>query len=263
MAQIAFIGTGKMSASLISCIYKKKGYSIIVSSRTKEKSADLKKKFPNIIIAQSNTEAIKNSDVVFICVKPQDIDKVLEEIKDNSGNKIIVSIAAGIKTKYIESRLKNARVIRVMPNVACLAAEMAGGISKGKNATKKDLEIIIKILRNTGKIFAVNEDLMDIVTAISGSGPAFFAYFIKAFEEAGVKNGLSRKIVLKLASQTALGTAKLILEKNMTPEELINMVTSPKGTTVAGLEVLDRSNAKEILEKAVEAAARRSRELAK
>ena len=140
---------------------------------------------------------------------------------------------------------------------------MAGGICAGKKAGKEDAEKIIKILKPAGKLFIVKEELMDILTAISGSGPAFFAYFIKAFEEAGVKNGLPRETALKLAAQAALGTAKLILENNIRPEELIKMVASPKGTTMAGLEVLDRSNAKAILEKAVEAAARKSKELAK
>jgi len=263
MIQIAFIGTGKMSSVLISCIYKNRGYGIIASNRSKEKLIQLKTRFPKIKAAKSNIEAARNSDIIFICVKPQDIDNVLEEIKNDAGNKIVISIAAGIKTGYIESKLRNAKVIRIMPNVACLAGEMSGGICAGKRAGKKDTEKISGILRPAGKLFIVKEEFMDIVTAISGSGPAFFAYFIKAFAEAGVKNGLPREIALKLAAQTALGTAKLLLEKNMAPEELINMVASPKGTTMAGLEVLDKSNAREILEKAIEAAARRSREMAK
>ncbi len=261
--KLGFIGTGKMSSALISSIYKIKPYKITASNRTKEKLIQLKKKFPGIKIAKSNIEAVKNSDIVFICVKPHDIGTVLEEIKNDAENKLIVSIAAGIKTGYIENELKNARVIRAMPNVACIAGEMAAGISAGKNAAKKDLNSIKKILEEAGKSFVVDEGLMDIVTAISGSGPAFFAYLINAFKEAGIKQGLSEKTALGLASQTMLGTAKLLAENNIKPEELINMAASPKGTTMAGLEVLGKSKIKEILEMAIEAAARRSRELAK
>jgi len=205
--------------------------------------------------------AIKESDIVFICVKPQDIDAVLDEIKDVVKNQLIVSIAAGIRLKHLENKLKNKRIIRVMPNINCIAGEMAAGFSAGKYATKEDIKNVSGILNSAGIAFFMKEDLLDAVTGISGSGPAFFAYFIDAFVKAGVKNGLPRETVFKLACQTALGTGRLLMEKNLSPDKLIAMVASKKGTTVAGLDVLKKHKAKNILIKTIDAAVKRSKEL--
>ena len=208
-----------------------------------------------------NKEAARNSDIVFICVKPQDIDAVLDEIKDVVKNQLIVSIAAGIRLKHLENKLKNKRIIRVMPNINCIAGEMAAGFSAGKYATKEDIKNVSGILNSAGIAFFMKEDLLDAVTGISGSGPAFFAYFIDAFVKAGVKNGLPRETAFKLACQTALGTGRLLMEKNLSPDKLIAMVASKKGTTVAGLDVLKKHKAKNILIKTIDAAVKRSKEL--
>lgn len=261
--RISFIGTGKMATALISCIYKNDiSKSIIASDKNDKNLANIQKQFP-IRTTKNNKEAVKNSDVVFICVKPQDIDEVLNEIKDAINNQLIVSIAAGIKIRYIEDKLKDKRIIRVMPNINCLVGEMAAGFSAGKYATKEDIENVRKILNSAGISFFLKEDLLDAVTAISGSGPAFFAYFIQAFAEAGMKNGLPKEIAFKLASQTALGTGKLLIEKNLSPEELIDIVASKKGTTVAGLKVLKKHKVKDILIKTINASIKRSKELGK
>lgn len=260
---ISFIGAGKMATALISCIYKNNiSKSIIASGRNDKSLADIKNQF-RIRIAKDNKEAVKNSNIVFICVKPQDIDNVLNEIKDAIKNQLIVSIAAGIKIKHFENRLGRKRIIRVMPNVNCLVGEMAAGFSAGKYATKKDINAVSEILNSAGISFLLKEDLLDAVTAVSGSGPAFFAYFIKAFEDAGVKNGLPKEVAYKLAVQTALGTGRLLMEKNLSPEELIAMVASKKGTTIAGLGVLKKHKVRNILIKAVNAAVKRSMELGK
>lgn len=260
---IAFIGAGKMAAALISCIYKSNiSKSIIASDRNDKNLADIKKQF-KIKTLKNNKEAVKNSDIVFICVKPQDIDNVLNEIKDTIKNQLVVSIAAGIRLGYLESKLGNKRIIRAMPNINCLAGEMAAGFSAGRHATKKDINAVSKILNSAGIAFLLKEDLLDAVTAVSGSGPAFFAYFIKAFEEAGIKNKLPKEVASKLAVQTALGTGKLLMEKNLPPEELIAMVASKKGTTIAGLNVLKKHKARDILIKTINAAVKRSRELGK
>lgn len=261
--KLAFIGTGKMSAALISCIHDKKiAKSMIASDKNNENLNKIKKQF-KIRTTADNKEAVKNSDIIFICVKPQDIDAVLDEIKDAVENQLIVSIAAGIKLNHLESKLKNKRIIRVMPNINCLVGEMAAGFSAGKYAAKEDISNVSRILNSAGTAFFMKEELLDAVTAISGSGPAFFAYFIKAFEEAGIKNNLPRETAFKLAAQTAFGTGKLLMQKNLTPEELISMVASKKGTTVAGLKVLKKHKVKNILIKTVDAAVKRSKELGK
>lgn len=258
---IGFIGAGKMAAALISCIYKNNiSKSIIASDRNKKNLSSIKKQF-NITTAKGNREAARSSEIVFICVKPQDIDNVLNEIKNEVKNRLIVSIAAGARLSYLESKLENTRIIRVMPNINCLAGEMAAGFSAGRHATKGDVNAIQKILNSAGTAFFMKEELLDAVTAISGSGPAFFSYFIDAIAKAGIKNGLPRDIAFKLAAQTALGTGKLLLEKNVSPEELIKMVTSKKGTTEAGLNALKKHKAENIIAKAVNAAVKRGREL--
>lgn len=261
--RLSFIGTGKMAAALISCIYKRNiSKSITASDKDNKNLANIKNQF-DIKTTNDNKEAVRNSDIVFICVKPQDIDNVLNEIGDVVENQLIASIAAGIKLKHLESKLKNKRIIRIMPNINCLAGEMAAGFSAGKYATSEDTKAVSEILNSAGISFLLKEDLLDAVTAVSGSGPAFFAYFIDAFTEAGVKNGLPRETALKLAAQTALGTGRLLIEKNLPPEELISMVASKKGTTIAGLKMLKGHKASDILIKAVNAAVKRSKELGK
>jgi len=261
MKTTAFIGTGRMAAALISCICKSSvSRNIIASDKNNINLARIKKQF-KIKTTTDNKEAARNSDIVFICVKPQDIDAVLDEIKDVVKNQLIVSIAAGIRLKHLENKLKNKRIIRVMPNINCIAGEMAAGFSAGKYATKEDIKNVSGILNSAGIAFFMKEDLLDAVTGISGSGPAFFAYFIDAFVKAGVKNGLPRETAFKLACQTALGTGRLLMEKNLSPDKLIAMVASKKGTTIAIMDVLKKHKAKNILIKTIDAAVKRSKEL--
>ncbi|MEK6947379.1 MAG: pyrroline-5-carboxylate reductase [Nanoarchaeota archaeon] len=261
---ISFIGTGKMAAALISCICKNNlTTGIIASDKNKENLEKIKSKYGRIQTTTNNKEAVKNADIVFLCVKPQNIDEVLNEIKEEIKNQLIVSIAAGIKIKRIESILKKSRVIRVMPNLNCLVGEMAGGFSAGKYVTKGDIEEVSKLLNVSGIAIQVEESLLDAITSVSGSGPAFFAYFIKSIAEAGIKKGLKKEIAYQLAAKTALGTGKLLSEMKITPDELIEMVASKKGTTEAGLKVLDKYKVKKILEKTVGAAYKRSKELGK
>jgi len=164
---------------------------------------------------------------------------------------------------FPEKIIGKKRIIRVMPNINCLVSEMAAGFCAGKYATKDDINIVSKLLNSAGISFCLDENLLDAVTAVSGSGPAFFAYFIQAIAEAGIKNGLPKDVALKLASQTASGTGKLLLEKNISPDELIAMVASKKGTTIAGLSVLKSHKVKNSLIKAIDAAVKRSKELGK
>ncbi|MBI2559163.1 pyrroline-5-carboxylate reductase [Candidatus Woesearchaeota archaeon] len=263
MKRIAFIGAGKMATALISCIYKNGASSSIIASDKNSKNLANIKKHLKIKTTNDNKEAVRNSDIVFICVKPQDIDNVLNEIKGVIKNQLVVSVAAGVRLKHLESKLKGKRVIRVMPNINCLVGEIAAGFSAGKFATKDNIDDVSKILSYGGISFQLKEELLDAVTAISGSGPAFFAYLIKAFAEAGVRNGLPKEIAVKLAAKTALGTGRLLMEKDISPEELIAMVASKKGTTAAGLEVLKKNKTKNILIKTINAAVKRSSELGK
>lgn len=259
---IGFIGAGKMASALISCICKNKNNGIIASDKNEKNLSTLRAEY-KIETTKNNTEVARKSNIIFICVKPQDINGILEEIKDEIKSQLIVSIAAGIKIKHIEGILGNKRIIRVMPNINCLVGEMAAGFSAGTHATKENVKAVSKILGSAGMAFLLEENLLDTVGAVSGSGPAFFAYFIKSFEEAGIRNGLSKETAFKLAAQTALGTGKLLIENNLKPEDLISMVASKKGITIEGLKVLNKHNAKNILIKSINAAVKRSKELGK
>ena len=264
MKDIAFIGTGKMATALISAIYKNNlAKSITASDRNEDNLNKIKSKFSQIKTTKDNKEAVKNSEIIFICVKPQDIDIVLNEIKAEIKGQLVISIAAGIKIGHIESILGEKRVIRVMPNINCLVGEMAAGFSAGKYATKEDIKTVEKLLDCSGISFLIKEDLIDAVSSISGAGPAFFAYFIDAMAKAGIKNGVEKEIAYKLAAKTALGTGRLLLEKNLAPDEVISMVASKKGVTLAGLAVLEKNKTKKILEKTINAAIKRSKELGK
>ncbi|MBI4153040.1 pyrroline-5-carboxylate reductase, partial [Candidatus Woesearchaeota archaeon] len=259
---IGFIGCGKMGCALISSILKNTPYHIIGSDRSEECLKTVKSQL-KIQTTTDNKELAKKSSIIFLSVKPQDMNQVLKEIKQELKNQLIVSIAAGITIKTITAALKYDKVIRVMPNTPCLVGEMAAGYSCGKAVTKDEAEAIKQILSNAGMAFEVEEKHLDAITALSGSGPAFFAAFIKSFADAAAEEGLPKAIAVKLACQTALGTGKLLLEKNMQPEELIAMVSSPGGTTVAGLHVLEKNRMDSILAQAYKAAVQRSRELGK
>lgn len=215
--------------------------------------------FNNVTVTCSNTQVTNDSDIVFIAVKPQNIDNVLEQIRDTE--KLIVSIAAGVSLRRLETNLKKARLIRVMPNTPCLVGEMAGGFSLGVRAKKEDGDMLKKLLKKSGYIFQLDEELLDVVTALSGSGPAFISYIIKAMADGATKQGLPKNVAKKLAIQTVLGTGKLLRDMDFSPEDLIEMVSSPSGTTIAGRQVLENSDVKDILEKTIAVATERGREI--
>lgn len=263
--RIGFIGAGKMAEAMIKAVINggiTKNSNIYASDRNKERLEYIKKE-TKINVSNDNNKTVTNSDIVFLAVKPQNMDEVLDEIKDNVKEQLIVSIAAGITIKKLEAKLKNKKIVRVMPNTPCLVGEMAAGFSLGKKCNDKDAMIIEKILNSAGKAFLVKEEMLDAVTGLSGSGPAFVAYLIEGMIEGGIKSGLNKDIATELALQTAKGTAKLLQETGMTTKELIRSVSSPNGTTVAGREILEKSDVKDILIKTIKKAAERSKELGK
>jgi len=263
MLKIGFIGCGKMAEALIKGIIDSKitgNNDIYASDRNKERLEHIKKE-TKINVFDDNKKVVDNSDIIFLAVKPQNMDELLDEIKDKIKNQLIVSIAAGITIKKIESKLKDKRIVRVMPNTPCLVGEMAAGFSLGKKCNDKDAMLIEKILNSAGKAFLLKEEMLDAVTGLSGSGPAFIAYLLEAMIEGGIKSGLDKDIAIELALQTAKGTAKLLQETGMTTKELIEAVSSPGGTTIAGREILEKSDVKDIIIKTIKKAAERSKEL--
>ena len=262
--KIGFIGAGKMAEAIIVSLIRSKimvPHQIFASDINDERRKLLKKQYG--INTYSNNSAIPGiGEILFLCVKPQQLMEILDEISPKiTGKHLIVSIVAGKKISLIQSRLREARVIRVMPNIACLVGEGMSAFCAGRTATESDTRTVARLLSCFGKVLELPENCFDAVTAISGSGPAFFAYFLKAITEAGIKEGLNKKDALLLAEQTMLGTSKLLIQNNIEPEKLIESVSSAKGTTEAGLEVLDSSQLSTIVHDMIRAAAKRSKEL--
>ncbi|MCF7669668.1 MAG: pyrroline-5-carboxylate reductase, partial [Verrucomicrobia bacterium] len=193
------------------------------------------------------------------------VEKALAEIKDKiTAEHLIVSIAAGVGTAKIENALPpEARVVRVMPNTPALVGECAAGFAPGRNANSADTELVRKLLSSVGRAFELPEPLLDAVTGLSGSGPAFAYMIIDALSDGGVAAGLPRNVSTSLAAQTLLGAAKMVIETGKHPGELKDMVTSPGGTTIEGVRVLEQGNIRAAFIDAVLSAAEKSRSLGK
>lgn len=242
-----------------------KGFSvpgdIMASDVNTERLAELAARY-SIKTTTDNTAAAGYGDICVLAVKPQQLDAVLAGLEMVVADRVlVVSIAAGKSTNYLESLLPRGRVVRVMPNIACLVGAGMNAFTRGKRATSADAGTVSRLLDCCGQALELPESLFDAVTALSGSGPAFFAYLLDRLVDGAVKEGLSREQALVLGEQTMLGTARLLIEKRMSPADLATAVTSAKGTTAAGREVLENPQTSDILMRTIEAAARRSREL--
>ena len=203
------------------------------------------------------------SDIIVLAVKPQNMKELLTEVSCCCDNKkLFISIAAGVKSAAISRALSGkGRIVRVMPNVAAKVLESASAVCKGPLAKDDDIKTALNIFNAIGKTVVVKEDLMDAVTGLSGSGPAYIFLFIDAMADGGVKAGLPRKTALELAVQTFFGTSKLLLETGETPATAKDQVTSPGGTTICGLHALEKGAVRADIIDAVEAAIQRSKEL--
>ena len=264
--KIAIIGAGNMGEALVSGLISSESSNpknIICTDVRKEKLESVKEKY-GVITLTNNIEAVETSDIVIYAVKPQIIALVLKETTSCLDmSKLIISIAAGVPLAAIESCLKKElRLIRVMPNIAAFVKESASVIAAGDNATEKDIELSMAIFNSMGKsIFLKENSLMDAVTGLSGSGPAYIFLIVDALADAGVKVGLAREDALFLSTQTVLGAAKLLMETKEHPGRLKDMVTSPGGTAIAGIHSLEKGGLRTTLINAVEVATQRSKEL--
>jgi pyrroline-5-carboxylate reductase len=256
---IGFIGGGNMAEALIKGIAAKHGKDIIVSEPIEQRRSYLEKTY-HVKTTPDNKEVLNNSTIIILAVKPQNMDEVTAEIADMTKDKIIVSIAAGIPISYLSSRLKASKIIRVMPNTPALIQEGMSVMSMCECMHDKELGIIKEIFMSVGTLLMLPEKYMNAVTALSGSGPAFFAYFVEALIEGGIKTGLDKANAQTLAVQTMLGTARL-LDTGMAPAKLREMVTSPGGTTAAGLKVFQERGFSDAVIASLAAAADRAKEL--
>ncbi len=265
--KIAFLGGGNMAEALIKGLIASgtaKPDQILVTDLSADRREHLRKTY-GITIQKTNADAAREASVIILSVKPQVIEKVVGEISSLiDDKKLVISIAAGIALTKIEKTFKDgSHVVRVMPNTPALVLAGAAALAGGKNATADDLALAQDIFNSVGRAVIVEEKLMDAVTGLSGSGPAYVFLIIDALSDAGVKAGLPRPLALELAAQTVFGSAKMVLETKEHPAKLRDMVTSPGGTTIEGLHALEKGKLRATLMNAVEAATARSRELGK
>jgi len=265
--KIAFLGGGNMAEALIRGLLAAgavKADQLLVNDVSAERLEHLRKTY-GIIVQKSTRDAASGADIVLLCVKPQVIDVVLAKIAPVADKtKLVISIAAGVTIDRIQKMLAaEPRVIRVMPNTPALVLAGAAGIAAGSKATQDDVGLAQQIFGAVGRSVVVDEKLMDAVTGLSGSGPAYVFMIIDALSDAGVKAGLPRPLALELAAQTVYGSARMVLETGEHPGKLRDMVTSPGGTTIEGLHALEKGKLRATLMNAVEAATARSRELGK
>ncbi len=263
MYRIGFIGSGKMSSALICAILRSRltEAKYIICSDVSPDQLDKVQKEYGVQITGDNSQVLARSDIVVLGFKPQNFPQAVENLQNRiRPEQIVISILAGVRIDKIRNYLPG-RVIRVMPNTGCLVGQMAAGFAAAADVTNEDVKIVQEILSCAGSAVQVSEEELDAVTGLSGSGPAFVAYLIESFITAGVNAGLDKEVARKLTLQTFSGTARLLHEWNMPPEELIRMVSSPNGTTVAGREILESSDVRAVIERTIARAKERSREL--
>jgi len=265
--KIGFIGCGKMASAIIGGVLSS-GFAqndFVQASERNEEFAKEKSKTLGINILTDNKKLVEESDVVFIATTPNYVEEVLTEIKELiTPDKLVVSIAAGVTTNFIQGILPTGtRVVRVMPNTPALICEGMSGVAAGKNATKEDVDFVVHLLSNIGKCIVVDEGHIDIVTAISGSGPAFYYKIINEIARAGETLGLDYEKALTLSIQTAIGSAKMILNSDKTPEELIESVATKGGCTRVGVDFMDEAGTSALFYDLIDKTAVKARALGK
>ena len=260
VSSVGFIGGGNMGLALARAVSGRfPRTEIHVCDLRPERVALFLEELPRARAAADPARLAEAAEVIFIAVKPQDIQAVLEAVRETE--RLLISIAAGVTIRRMEATCSRARVVRVMPNTPCLVGAMAAGYAFGSRVRPQDREIVSRLLGAAGQAAEVEEELLDAVTGLSGSGPAFVARLIQAFIAAGKELGLDPATARDLSIQTFYGTARLLAETGMETRELVDMVSSPKGTTVAGRQILESSDYAEIIAGTIRAAAERSKEL--
>lgn len=263
MFKVGVIGCGNMGEAIVKGLIEKSGIKstdIIVNDINKERQDYIIQKYNT---AGADIKKVVNlSEIVFLVVKPKDLDDTLNPVKDTfKENQILVSVLAGVKIQKIKNLVEKPLIVRIMPNTPALIGEGVIGVSFERETEKK--EEVTNLLKGLGEVFEVKEELLDVITGLSGSGPAYVFTFIDALAQGGVKMGLSYQDSLKMAVQTVLGSAKLLKETSEHPAVLRDKVTSPAGTTIYGLHELEKRNFKDAVISAVEKATERSKELSK
>ncbi|MBA2724790.1 MAG: pyrroline-5-carboxylate reductase [Actinobacteria bacterium] len=267
MSKLAVLGCGKMGEALLAGLLAsgwREPEMVVVTARREDRLEELRQRY-GVRATLDNAEAVAGADLIVLAVKPQDTEALLAVISPVvSTEQTVLSLMAAISIRFIESRLSEAvPVVRAMPNTPSVVHEGMAGVAAGGYAEEQHMKLATDVLEHVGRVVTVPENYLDAVTAISGSGPAYFALLAEAMIEAGILLGLSREISTLLVVQTMLGSAKLLRDEKMHPVELREMVTSPGGTTTRAIQVLEQSGVRAAFLNAIQAAMERSQELAK
>ena len=267
--KIGIIGCGNMGEAIIKGQRAKgKGQSLIASDKSEKRRNYIRKKY-HISVVKDNVKLLKESEVIILAVKPQDIKDVLNEVTlyplPITLHPLFISIAAGISTHFIEGLFKlKVKVIRVMPNMTALIGQGISVICKGKYATAKDLDIAKKIFNSLGEVIEVEEKYLNLITGLSGSGPAYFFYFVEQLIKTGICLGLKKDVAEKLVIQTGLGSLKMLVHHKVhggDTEGLRKRVASKGGTTEAALKIFQKRKIDKTFDEAIRAAVKRAKEL--
>jgi len=263
---IGFIGAGRMATALAKGCARAglvQAKSVLASDPSEDARQRFARDVPGAKAVAANAAVLAGADTIVLAVKPQVMAKALADIRASiEPRHLVVSIAAGVTLARLADGLPaKTRLVRVMPNTPCLIGQGVSCFSRGPTASKDDAVVVRQLLTSVGAAYEVDESQLDAVTGLSGSGPAFVYTVIEALAEGGAAMGLPAELALDLAARTALGAASMVLETRLSPAELRDQVTSPGGTTLAGLEALRRDGAPAALRAAVEAATKRSAEL--
>jgi pyrroline-5-carboxylate reductase len=258
---VAVIGAGKIGEAVASSIAKSRQVTEVIM--TKRNVSTLKSGSGKVVVTSDNRDAAKKADLILVAVKAGDAKQVLSEISQFTADKIIISLMAAITIERLERALPKAKVVRSMPNIAAVIGEAITAYSLGSKVTSADVAEVEFILGCFGDYVKVPESLLNPITALSGSGPAYIAVVIEAMVSAGLKVGIPRDISFKLVTKTLTGTANLLSEKKMHPAELRDTVTTPAGTTIAGIYELERGSLRTSMMNAVEAATMAAEKVAK
>jgi pyrroline-5-carboxylate reductase len=262
--QVGFIGAGKMAEAMAGAWIRKGRLAAdrILMADVSEERRNAVARTLGVRTTPGNAGVVGERPVLVLAVKPQHLGDALATVpRESFAGRLVISILAGKRLASLAQCLPGARIVRVMPNLPCLVGEGMSAFCLGPGATAADREVVAGLLSCFGRVVEVPEEQFDVVTALSGSGPAFFAYVVKALADSAAGQGLEPAQALLMAEQTMLGTARLLREQGQAPAALIQSVASAKGTTAAGLTVLESSDVAGVLDAVLKAAAARSREL--
>lgn len=264
--RILFLGAGSMAEAMISGIIEASeipSTNITVSNHSNKKRLEQLKLTYGVHALPREQLSISQADIIVLAMKPKDVEKALDSIQHTlQPHQLILSVLAGITTSFIEQlTAKGQQVVRVMPNTSSMIGESATAISSGKFTTQQNMYIAEELLQCIGKVYVIEEQHMDIFTGIAGSGPAYFYYLMEHMEKAGIEAGLPQPITRDIVAQTILGAAKMVQKQGEDPSSLRKKVTSPNGTTAAGLHALEINSGGSAITKAIQQASQRSKTL--